>query len=100
MVRLSSWIFRFHIKLFAMSPGVRPQPQKTDDYFEQGLTLAKKGRWKEALAAYEQSLRANPDNPQTHLNIGFVYYEMGYDLKAQRAFERASKLQTRGCRPR
>jgi tetratricopeptide (TPR) repeat protein len=99
-VLLSSWIFHFHIKLLGMSPGVGPQPQKTDDHFEQGLTLAKQGRWKEALAAYQESLRANPDNPETHLNIGFVYYEMGYDQKAQKAFERASKLQTRGCRPR
>ena len=99
-VLVSSWIFRFHIKLFGMSPGVRPQPQKTDDYFGQGLALAKEGRWKEALAAYQESLRANPDNPETHLNIGFVYYEMGYDQKAQKAFERASRLQSRSCRPR
>ena len=83
-----------------MTPGVRPQPEKKDDFFEQGLTLAREGRWEEALAAYQKSLRTNPDNPQIHLNIGFVYYEMGYDQKAQEAFERASKLQTRGCRPR
>jgi tetratricopeptide (TPR) repeat protein len=83
-----------------MTPGVRSQPQQRDDFFEQGLTLAKQGRWEEALAAYQESLRVNPDNPQTYLNIGFVYYEMGYDQKAQKAFDRASKLQTRGCRPR
>jgi len=83
-----------------MTPGVRPQPEKKDDFFEQGVMLAKEGRWKEALAAYQESLRTNPDNPQTHLNIGFVYYEMGYDQKAQKAFERASQLQGRGCPPR
>jgi tetratricopeptide (TPR) repeat protein len=83
-----------------MTPGVRHQPEEKDVSFERGLALAKKGRWEEALAAYQESLRTHPDNPQTYLNMGFVYYEMGYDQKAQKAFERASKLQARGCRPR
>jgi len=83
-----------------MTPGVRPQPEKPDLHFQQGLTLAKEGRWKEALAAYQESLRSNPNNPQTHLNIGFVYYEMGYDHEAQQSFDRASKLQSSTCRPR
>jgi tetratricopeptide (TPR) repeat protein len=82
-----------------MTPGVRPQPEETDDFFRQGLTLARKGLWNEALAAYQESLRTNPNNPQTHLNIGFVYYELGYDQQAQEAFDRASKLQARACRP-
>ena len=99
-VRLSSSIFRFHIKLFEMTPGVRPQPEETnDDFFRQGLKLAKKGLWNEALAAYRQSLRTHPNNPQTYLNIGFVYYELGYDQQAQEVFERATKLQARTCRP-
>jgi tetratricopeptide (TPR) repeat protein len=83
-----------------MTPGVSHQPEKKGDFFERGLALAKEGRWEEALAAYQESLRTNPDNPQTFLNMGFVYYEMGYDQKAQKAFDRASKLQTRGCHPR
>jgi tetratricopeptide (TPR) repeat protein len=83
-----------------MTPGVRPQPEKVDTFFQQGLSLAKEGRWNEALAAYEQSLRTNPDNAQTHLNMGFVYYEMGYDQQAQQAFDRANRLQARACRAR
>lgn len=59
--------------------------------------LAKKGLWKDALAAYKESLRINPNNAQTYLNIGFVYYELGYDQEAQEAFDRASKLQARPC---
>ena len=69
----------------------------TDDYFSQGLALSRKGHWEEALAAYKESLRMNPDNAQTYLNLGFVYYELGYDREAQKAFERASKLQARPC---
>jgi len=71
--------------------------QEGDDYFRQGLTLAKQGRWKEAIAAYKESLRLNPGNAQTYLNLGFVYYELGYDREAQEAFDQASKLQARPC---
>lgn len=80
-----------------MTPGAQPQPEEMDDFFSQGLMLAKKGLWKDALAAYKESLRINPNNAQTYLNIGFVYYELGYDQEAQEAFDRASKLQARPC---
>ena len=70
-----------------------------DEHFRQGLALARKGQWKEALAAYKESLRLNPNSAQTYLNLGFVYYELGYDREAQEAFDRASKLQARPCAP-
>jgi tetratricopeptide (TPR) repeat protein len=68
-----------------------------DDYFRQGLSLAKQGHWKEAAAAYKESLRLNPHNVETYLNLGFVYYELGYDREAQEAFDTASKLQAKPC---
>jgi tetratricopeptide (TPR) repeat protein len=71
--------------------------QEGDDYFRQGLMLSRQGRWKEAIAAYKESLRLNPGNAQTYLNLGFVYYELGYDREAQEAFDKASKLQARPC---
>lgn len=69
----------------------------SDDYFRKGLALSKQGRWNEAVVAYQESLRLDPNNPQTYLNLGFVYYELGYDREAQAAFEKASKLQARPC---
>jgi len=68
-----------------------------EEYFSQGVTLARRGLWKEALAAYKESLRVNPDNAETYLNLGFVCYELGYDREAQEAFDKASKLQARPC---
>ena len=55
--------------------------------FHQGLVLPRQGFWKEAAAAYKESLRVNPGNAQTYLNLGFVYYELGYDREAQNAFD-------------
>ncbi len=68
-----------------------------DPHFRQGLSLAKRGLWNEALAAYRESLHVNPGRAQTYLNIGFVYYELGYDQEAQEAFDKAAKLQGRPC---
>jgi tetratricopeptide (TPR) repeat protein len=80
-----------------MASGTDAPFQDGDDYFRQGLTLSRQGRWKEAVTAYKESLRLNPGNAQTYLNLGFVYYELGYDREAQEAFDMASKLQARPC---
>jgi Flp pilus assembly protein TadD len=73
------------------------QSQNGDEYFRQGVSLARKGHWKKALAAYKESLRLDPNNAQIYMNLGFVYYELGYDREAQQAFDKAAKLQARPC---
>jgi tetratricopeptide (TPR) repeat protein len=77
------------------NPGI--EFHEEDEFFQKGVVFSKKGLWKEALAAYQESLRVNPGSAQTYLNIGFVYYELGYDREAQEAFNTASKLQARAC---
>ena len=80
-----------------MMSHVGPQSQEGDEFFRKGLALAKMGRWKDALDAYKESLQVNPGSVQTYLNLGFVYYELGYDREAQEAFAMASRLQARSC---
>ncbi len=80
-----------------MTSGTDSSFHDGDEFFRKGMLLARQGLWKEAAAAYKESLRVNPNRAQTHLNLGFVYYELGYDREAQEAFERASKLQARAC---
>jgi tetratricopeptide (TPR) repeat protein len=68
-----------------------------DEFFRKGVAFSKQGLWKEALASYQESLRVNPGSAQTYLNLGFVYYELGYDREAQEAFGTALRLQARAC---
>ena len=77
-----------------MTPGAGTEFQR-DEYFNKALTLSRHGYWKEALAAYKESLRINPNNPETYLNLGFVFYELGYDQEAQEAFEKAARCRGR-----
>ena len=82
---------------FVVMNSAGAQPHTSEEFFRRGLTLSKEGHWKEAVTAYKESLRLDPNNPQTYLNLGFVYYELGYDREAQDAFDKASKLQARPC---
>jgi len=80
-----------------MASGTGPPLEDGDDYFRLALTLSRQGKWKESIAAYQESLKVNPENAQTYLNLGFVYYELGYDREAQEAFDKALRLQARPC---
>jgi len=53
----------------------------------------------ESMAQTVTALKTEIDGAQTYLNLGFVYYELGFDREAQEAFEMASKLQGRPCVP-
>ena len=80
-----------------MASGTDAPTEDGDELFRKGLALSRQGRWKEAIAAYKGSLKINPGNPQTYLNLGFVYYELGNDREAEAAFDKAAKLQAHPC---
>jgi Flp pilus assembly protein TadD len=59
-----------------------------------GLKLARLGKWDEAVAAYQEALRIDPNNRDAFSNLGFVYYELGLDTEAQDAFAHAEALRS------
>ena len=61
-------------------------------YFQEGLRLARLGRWDDAASAYRQALAAEPNNIDALMNLGFVYYEMGLDEEAQDSIAKAQAL--------
>lgn len=49
-------------------------------------------RYQEALDLYRKLRETDPDNPQTHSNMGAVLYHLGRAEEALRSFERALAL--------
>ena len=49
----------------------------TNDYFTLACSYENSNRYHEAIEAYKQSLRTNPDHMEAYLNLGVVYYKIG-----------------------
>jgi Flp pilus assembly protein TadD len=61
-----------------------------------GVFLSMQGRWDEAIAAHQTSIRLDAQAPEPHYNLARAYEKKGLLSDARRAFERAAEL----ARPR
>ncbi len=67
-----------------------PTPQKTkEQWLEEGNALDDLKRYEEALAAYEQALRLDPNFAFAYYNKGVTLERLGRKREAQQAYERA-----------
>ncbi len=68
---------------------------KTDDtyeYFSRGCAYDQLNMYKEAVEAYQQSLKSNPDFVETYINLGIDYYRIGKYNDAINTFKRAIQI--------
>jgi tetratricopeptide (TPR) repeat protein len=49
-------------------------------------------RWPEALAAFQDAVRANPDNAEAHYNLGALYRLMNDNVRTHAQLEILSRL--------
>ena len=68
------------------SPGALAQYRK-------GERLAKNGQFTEAVAAYRQAIRLEPDYPQAYYEMGLAYAGLKQYPDAVKAFKEAARLQ-------
>ncbi|MBI5328569.1 MAG: tetratricopeptide repeat protein [Deltaproteobacteria bacterium] len=47
------------------------------EHFDKGTQLSLKGQYDEAISAYNESLRLNPQSAEAHSNLGFAYFDKG-----------------------
>ena len=67
--------------------------QKTKEQWKkEGDTHYNARRYQEALAAYEQAIRLNPNDAGAHLNKGILLEKLGEKREAKRAYKRARQL--------
>jgi tetratricopeptide (TPR) repeat protein len=61
-----------------------------DEYFLLGCNYTTSRSYKEAIEAYKESLRKNPNFTDAYLNLGVVYYKIGKYPEAIDAFKKAT----------
>jgi tetratricopeptide (TPR) repeat protein len=66
--------------------------ENADEYFLLGCNYENSNSYKEAVEAYKESLRMNPNFLDAYINLGVVYYKLGKYADAVEAFKEAVKI--------
>jgi tetratricopeptide (TPR) repeat protein len=72
------------------------ETEKTGDsneYFLLGCKYENSQSYREAIEAYKESLRMDPNFPDAYINLGVVYYKLGKYSDAIEAFKEAAKVE-------
>src|SRR5215213_3243643 len=65
------------------------------DYFQQGISNAESGRYKEATESYRQAIRLRPDFAEAFSNLGYAYGKLERYAEARAVLEQAIRLDPR-----
>lgn len=100
--RLAVWLalveagheaFEFEKALQWASDAAARFPDSADAYFRLGFELEAAGRFDEARAAFDRSLKLKPDHPEARLAVGRAESRAGHRTKAMEHFEAVLRVQ-------
>lgn len=72
--------------------GLARNPVMVDAYVDIGVAHAYVGRFDEAIEAWRDALKVEPDNDRAYFNLGWGYERMGDTARAREAYLRAYRL--------
>ncbi|MFA5823058.1 MAG: tetratricopeptide repeat protein [Thermodesulfovibrionales bacterium] len=72
--------------------GIEDYTKSAEYWFYLGVAYSDLGMHKEAIEAYKQSIRINPDHAETHYNLGCTYSKSGMYKEAIEAFKQAIRI--------
>ena len=61
-------------------------------YYYYGYSLAKLGKWKDAVKALNDCLELNPNSPEALAELGHIYLKLRFPLRAKGYFNKAMQL--------
>ena len=67
-------------------------PTESDVYVDRGILAYGQGQYQDALQAFQEAVRMNPDNVNALYYVGMVYLAIDQPAAAQEALEQAQKL--------
>ncbi|MFQ5851211.1 MAG: tetratricopeptide repeat protein [Candidatus Binatia bacterium] len=62
---------------------------QAEEHFRKGVKFYFEGKFHEAIAEFQASLKINPRNPTAHSNLGYLYFDIGLLDKAAAEQKRA-----------
>jgi tetratricopeptide (TPR) repeat protein len=63
-----------------------------EHYYNLGIANGKSGKYQEAVDAYKQAIRIQPDFAAAHYNLGHAYRKLGKNQEALDAFKQAIRI--------
>lgn len=66
--------------------------EKARVYYEQGVSLSREGKFKEALPALKKAVRLYAGYGDAYYNMGIIYHKLGLDEEAIKAYKRATDI--------
>src|SRR5262249_19339738 len=75
-----------------LQTGLTLDPQNYRGHHVYANLLREEGHYDDAIKAYDQALRINPNLANVHLDLSFAYIAAGRQQKGDEAFDRALKL--------
>ncbi len=61
-------------------------------HYNRAVDLERRGHYQDAAAEYQEAIRLDPNDADTHVRLGLLLRELGRDEDANRAFEAALVL--------
>jgi curved DNA-binding protein CbpA len=62
---------------------------KYEYYYYYGLVLAELKKYKEAIRNFQKAIELNPSSSSSHAEIGHLFLNLGFNLRAKKAFDKA-----------
>lgn len=79
-------------KFFTPEKENSKEPVTAEDYFSRGCAFDKSNMYREAIEAYEESLRIKPDFTEAYVNLGVDYYRSGKYEAAIKMYKQAIQI--------
>jgi Flp pilus assembly protein TadD len=72
-------------------------PENEDAHAKAGFLLASRGQLKEAIPHFQKVIQLNPQDGETHFNLGVAYLQLKREDLARQELTAACKLDGRYC---
>jgi tetratricopeptide (TPR) repeat protein len=75
-------------------PSPAPPPSRNKEYYiEQAVRFFKEGRFEDAIAAFQEAIRVQPDFAEPHANLGNIYKGLGRLDEAAASYREALRIE-------